>query len=85
MISTDFEKLLQTNELLIEMNEKLVTANLKATELAKICLDNNHQLFAICSKIYKYLDSKINKTWEEQESLDILHNLIFHTEKLNHQ
>jgi len=38
------------------------------------------ELIQHCGKIYEYLNSKNDKTWEEKESLNILLSLITYTE-----
>lgn len=75
----EIEKLTTTNKLLVETNERLIQANMQALNLSKSYLESNKQLLAQCGKIYKYLDSKNEKPWEEKESLDILYSLITHS------
>ena len=82
MDNTDqLEQLIFTNSKLTQISERLVKANEQAMELIKSSLQKQEELLAHCGKVYNYLDSKGNKTWEEQESMDILYQLITQTQK----
>jgi len=79
--SNELEQLILTNKRLSANNVRLTKVNQQALDITKACLDSHEKLLKHCSHIYQYLDSKIDKTWEEKKSLDVLYNLLFSTTK----
>ena len=74
-------QLINATETLIDSNKQLTKINADAFELIKENQQKEKELLTHCGKVYTYLQSKITKTWEEKESIDILFNLITHTKK----
>lgn len=79
----ELQQLIKATEKLIDSNKQLTQANAEAFELIRNKLKKEEDLLAHCGKIYKFLQSKINKTWEEEENIRLLYNLITHTPRDN--
>ena len=76
---TELQQLINTTEKLVESNQQLVKINADAFELIKENQKKEKDLLAHCGKMYRYLQSKIDQTWEEKESMGILYRLITHS------
>jgi len=79
--TTELQQPIKSNETLIENNIQLTKINSDAFELINESIKKQKELLTHCGKIYKFLQSKTNKTWEEKESIDVLYDLITHTNK----
>ena len=76
--TSQLQQLLNATETLIESNKSLIKINATAFNMIKENQQKEKKLLAHCGKIYNYLQSKITKTWEEEESMQLLYQLITH-------
>lgn len=78
--ATELQQLINATETLINSNKQLTKVNTEAFELIRTQLKKEADLLEECGKLYKLLHSKNNKTWEENDSIEILYRLITRTE-----
>lgn len=77
--STEYQRIIAITEKLIDSNKHLAEVNASALKLVANSQQTERGLLAHCGKIYKYLNSKNTKTWEEEEIINTLYQLITHS------
>jgi hypothetical protein len=82
MKNTDpLTQILEANNTLIDTNKKLSQTNKHRFERIKE-LNKNQKKMSVCfNKLYKFINSKNNKTWEETELTNELFEIITLNEK----
>ena len=70
------EKLVASNTTLIEVNQQLSEANHKNTEIIKKLSKRQEKILSCFSQIYKFTNSKNEKTWIEHNYMKELFELI---------
>ena len=76
----ELNRVMEINDKLIESNSELVSINAHFYELITNRLKKEERLLAQCGKLHRFLQSKTNRTWEENEMMEDLYALITHSE-----
>jgi hypothetical protein len=74
-------QLIDNTKLLIDNNEELVKANHDYFNLIEKLHERQEKMLVCFGKLYKFINSKREKTWEEHNYVNELFDLITHSEK----
>ena len=74
-------QLIDTTETLIDCNRQLNKINKENFKLIKQLHVRQKKMLVCFSKLYKFINSKNEKTWEEHNHINELFDLITHSEK----
>jgi hypothetical protein len=77
----EIQQLLKNNEQLIESNQQLVKTNNAYLSLIEKLNKREEKILKCFGKMYRIINSKNEKTWEEHNHLNELYELITHAEK----
>ncbi len=65
----------------MENNQQLVKANNNYFDLIEKLNERQEKILVCFGKLYKFINSKNEKTWEEQNHIKEIFDLITHSEK----
>ncbi|NQX98481.1 MAG: hypothetical protein HRT73_11470 [Flavobacteriales bacterium] len=74
-------QLINYTKQLMDNNQQLVKTNNDYFNLIETLNDRQEKMLICFGKLYKYINSKNEKTWEEHNHINELFDLITHTEK----
>jgi hypothetical protein len=75
------KQLINNSKQLIESNQQLVQANNNYFELIEKMNQRQEKMLACFGRLYQYINSKNEKTWEEHNQIKELFELITYTQK----
>jgi len=70
------EQLSNSNKLLKENNDLLIKTHTKTSALFDEISKKQEKILTCFGKVYSFINSKNNKTWEEHEIVEELYDLI---------
>jgi hypothetical protein len=79
--TTNLRQLIDHTKKLMDSNEQLVQANHNYFKLIEQLNERQIKILKCFGKLYSYLNSKNEKTWEEHNHVNELFDLITHSEK----
>jgi len=75
------KQLIDKTKLLIKSNQQLVKSNNDYFDLIEKLHERQEKMLICFGKLYRFINSKNEKTWEEHNYVNELFDLITHTEK----
>jgi hypothetical protein len=79
--NSNLRQLIYQTKQLMDSNEELVKANNNYFHLIEQLNERQEKILKCFGKLYKFINSKNEKTWEEHNHVNELYDLITHTEK----
>ena len=83
--TSPLNKLIDTTETLINCNSELNKINKENIRFIKQIHERQEKILICFGKLYKFLNSKNEKTWEEQNHIEEIFDLITHAENNDEQ
>ena len=78
--TTNLRQLIDHTKQLMDSNEQLVKANNNYFNLIEQLNERQEKILKCFGKLYRFINSKNEKTWEEHNHVNELYDLITHTE-----
>jgi hypothetical protein len=79
--TTNLRQLIDHTKQLMDSNEELVKANNNYFDLIEQLNKRQEKILKCFGKLYRFINSKTEKTWEEHKHVNELYDLITHSEK----
>jgi IS30 family transposase len=79
--TTNLRQLIDHTKQLMYSNEQLVKANNNYFHLIEQLNERQEKILKCFGKLYRFINSKKEKTWEEHNLVNELYDLITHSEK----
>ena len=79
--TSHLKQLINHTKQLMDNNEKLIKANSNYFDLIEKLNKRQERMLVCFGKLYKFINSKNEKTWEEHHYVNELFDLITHSEK----
>lgn len=75
------KQLIDSAEILIDANQRLSQINTENFNIIKKLNERQEKILICFGRLYKFINSKNEKTWEEHNYVNELFDLITHSEK----